>query len=1135
MRHKQHLLTSFTIATSLLSATAEAQSGLGDVQAIKPVLMLVVDTSGSMERMPANGTCVDCLPSCSGNPATDATQKNRWTGAIEALTGNYVNYACTSQNRSTYPLTDYDYGYYLPHIAPLPTVTQTSDGLLDALQYTTKFGLMTFDGQGTYQDGEPLIDRATILGNSTISNWVGVLPSSGGASYAGAAQGMYSYGPLKTLTFQGCDSPYGMNLGVRGPGTHPGALVSVSASDDGATVRATNDAVQNALLTVRPYGGTPIAAALDDLNYWVENSPDVKSPADGGLDPFAQCRPKFAVLLTDGAPDSMFRDSRYRCDTYTGPCQLDDANDTDCCPYDTEANIAARLHSDPNKKFRTLYVVAFNVTDPGALATLDAVAVAGGETLKQAQTATELRTQLNSIFTATQPKATSRTVPVTVDGTGDYYVQGTKSFEIRAGFRPNQLPEDPWDGFLERTEIRCLGSSVDYVNEGESLGTDDRFHATLNATQPADRTLVTVRPSAPNVRGTLRSDSTSAFTGAISTLNNISPVEGGGSLLGTPPSPDSTTAANQGLWQAGLSADLPAFDTSMSPSYFGDATLNSIPGEAADLEKIVDFMSGQSRPNHKMSDIYHSQPAVLGPLLTRGVDRRLGAWRQLVAQHYSSAGGTRPQVVFVGTNDGFLHAFNLDSWNSNPAGKEFWAFAPPALFDKMHTVSLPDHQFMFDGDIIVKDMYVKPDSNPLLATRTILLAAVRGTPAYVALDVTYPEQPPKLLWQFSDPSLGDTTAKPALTQLAFEWTPGNVQQRAVAILPGGRGEENPSGPATCFQRGPAKPYGPSDARSTGRCWKNRGRVLFVVDIATGLVIQKFDQRHFPAPLTGSIGMEGSRDFGQSAFFTDEDGILWHLALDGVKADQWHVEPIWDVFHGMASNAGRPSLYAPIVTRDTYKNPVIILGTGDIDNVIDTNAKHRVVSLSQARTFNGDGTVSTVVKNLQGNNTFNWEMTLNPRESVTGPLTLVEGTVYFASLETAVSTNQCSLGTSYLYGVDYLSRDPNASPLPLPRLYNPNTNANELREAQATDEVVLGVNAGKDPICLSGAIQTNPYTGTSGFVASGAPSGSTFHVRANVGSMNGTTSSSNGTSIKLKDKTYTMSKATKVVGWAGSVE
>jgi len=1014
-------------------------------------------------------------------------------------------------------------------------VAQASDGLLDALQYTTKFGLMTFDGQGTYQDGEPLIARDSILNNTTIANWVGVPPGSGGAAYSGSAQGMYSYGPLKTLTFQGCDNPYGMNLGVRGPGTHAGALVSVSASDDGSAVRATNDAVQNGLLNVRPYGGTPIAAALDDLNYWVENSPDVKSPLQGGLDPFAECRPKFAVLLTDGAPDTMFRDTRYSCQTYTGACQYDDATDTDCCPYDTEANIAARLRSDPKKKFTSLYVVAFNVTDPSAISTLETIALAGGETLKQAQTAAELRSQLGSIFTATQPKATSRTVPVTVDGTGDYYIPGTKSFEIRAGFRPNQLPEDPWDGFLERSAITCLGSSVDYVNDGETLGADDRFHVKLNATLPTDRTITTVRSGTANVRGTLRSDSQTAFTGAISTQNNISPIEGGGSLLGTPPGPDSTHAASQGNVEMALPSVVSAFDSGLNPAYFGDANLNAIPGEAADRQKIVDFMTGVSRPNHKMSDIYHSQPAVLGPLLTRGVERRLASWRQQVAASYAAAGGTRPQVVFVGTNDGLLHAFNLDTWNGNAPGKEFWAFTPPALFDKMHTVSLPDHQFMFDGDIIVKDVYFKPDSNPLLATRTILLAAVRGVPAYIALDVTYPDQPPKFLWQFSNSALGDTTARPVLTQLSFEWTPGNVQQRAVAILPGGRGEENPSGPTACFARGPATAYEPNDARTQGRCWKNRGRVLFVVDVATGLVIQKFDQRHFPAPLTGSLGVEDGTESIQSAFFTDEDGVLWHLALDGVKADQWHVEPIWDVFHGMPANAGRPSLYPPVVTRDDYKNTVVILGTGDIDNVIDTAATHRVVSLTQAKTYVSGGTSTSTVRNLTGSKSYNWEMTLNPRESITGPLTLVEGSVYFASLETAVSGNQCSIGTSYLYGVDYNTPDPNAAPLPLPRLFNAATNGYDRREAQTADEVVLGVNAGKDPVCLSGSIQTNPYTGTSGFMASGAPSGSTFHVRANVGSMNASANSSTASSIKVKDKSYSVSRTTKVVGWAGSVE
>ena len=189
MRIKQsRVCVSIAVAATWFGASAEAHAQLADATPIKPVLMLVVDTSGSMERMPGTET----LPACTGNPATDANQRNRWTGALEALTGSFTNFACQQQNRtqSPYTSTDYDYGYYLPHYAVRPAVTQTSDGVLDVFQYDGKFGLMTFDGQGTYQDGDPLISMTSINSDSTLANLIGKPPSSGGSTYAGGEAGM---------------------------------------------------------------------------------------------------------------------------------------------------------------------------------------------------------------------------------------------------------------------------------------------------------------------------------------------------------------------------------------------------------------------------------------------------------------------------------------------------------------------------------------------------------------------------------------------------------------------------------------------------------------------------------------------------------------------------------------------------------------------------------------------------------------------------------------------------------------------------------------------------------------------------------------------------------------------------------
>ncbi len=1113
------------------------------MRSIKPVLMLVVDTSGSMERMPVTSA----LPSCNGNTLNDATQKNRWTGALEAMTGSFSSYACEQQDRSQapYAASDYDYGYYLPHIAPLPTVQQATDGVIDALQYSVKFGLMTFDPLGTYQDGDPLIAYTSLGEGTTLGNLVGnpVGSDTGnapGSLYAGDARGMYSYGELKGLLFPGCEERYGMNLGVRGPSpaggpAHAGALISVGASDDPLTVRANNDLVQSSLLAVRPYGGTPIAATLDDLKYWLQNSDDVRT---NGNDAFVECREKYALLLTDGAPDPLYRDSRYMCDSTTAIDRNSDGILDTCpggtceCPYDKEVDVATKLVTEAG--LDKLFVVAFAVDDPTAIGALDAIALAGKtDSAKQVQTAAELRTALNAIFLAVAPRATSRTVPITIDGSVGQYTGLAKSFEIRAGFRPNQVPEDPWDGILERTPITCEGTAVTYAS---TLNSEDEFHTQLNQQSASNtRKVRTISAAANNMRGTLRTAysvglDTSSYSG--STTPDKGPD--GNALDATAVPTDTSRTASQGTYFD--QSNVVNFSASLSPSMFGDADKDGTLNESDDVQYIANYLDGSSRPGHALSDIYHSQPVAMGPIVTQGVGTRLGAWRQLIKSSYVNSGGTRPQVVFVGTNDGSLHAFNLDTWNGKGPGHEFWSFVPPALYDKLHSAAAPNHVFMFDGEMVVKDMYLGPNSDASLATRSILLAAVRGAPAYVALDVTNPDQEPKVLWQFSDVDMGDTIGKPQLVQVVVEWTNGVIQERAMAILPGGRGVATNS--TSCSRLGgKAKAAAPSDARNVGRCWNNRGRVLYVVDVATGKLVQKFDQRQFPAPLTGSIGIDENRPLAQSAYFTDEDGVLWHLALDGAQANRWHVEPIWDVFHGSTYNAGRPSSYAPLVTRDKTGSNVILLGTGDIDSLTDA-VPHRVVSLREQR-VNTSGYVATSIASVvSGAGTQNWEIVLDPYESVTGPLTLLDGVVYFASFQGTGAGDACDIGSSTLWGVDFIERDAASTAfplLPVGKLVVEDDPITFGREKPAENNaVVLGLSAGQDPLCLTGETYNNPLA-PGGFRATAGPAASTFHIRANTGSRTGSAATPNGSNLQVFNQSVTASFKAQVVGWAGSIE
>ena len=113
------------------------------------------------------------------------------------------------------------------------------------------------------------------------------------------------------------------------------------------------------------------------------------------------------------------------------------------------------------------------------------------------------------------------------------------------------------------------------------------------------------------------------------------------------------------------------------------------------------------------------------------------------------------------------------------------------------------------------------------------------------------------MWQFSAPLLGNTVGTPALTQAVVKENDGVAVQRAIAIPPRRRGPGDRGGNCgTLVTRG-TRAQLPTTARSSVRCWRQRGRALYVVDVATGKLLREFGPQHFPSPLTSAVIADGT--------------------------------------------------------------------------------------------------------------------------------------------------------------------------------------------------------------------------------------------------------------------------------------
>lgn len=209
-----------------------------------------------------------------------------------------------------------------------------------------------------------------------------------------------------------------------------------------------------------------------------------------------------------------------------------------------------------------------------------------------------------------------------------------------------------------------------------------------------------------------------------------------------------------------------------SPSHrlFTWANLNATQKALLGSEDIVNYLRGdrtreESRANGTLrtrtsilGDIVNSTPVYVGMpnprLHAGGTYTGAGSY----AAFASSASVTsRTPVVYVGANDGMLHAFNASN------GEEIYAFVPSTVLSNLRSYADPDyeHRYFVDGEIAVADAYVSG------GWKTILVGTLgRGGPGVFALDVTNPSNI-SLLWEkngASIPQLGKNIGKPVIAQ-----------------------------------------------------------------------------------------------------------------------------------------------------------------------------------------------------------------------------------------------------------------------------------------------------------------------------------------------------------------------------------
>ncbi len=131
---------------------------------------------------------------------------------------------------------------------------------------------------------------------------------------------------------------------------------------------------------------------------------------------------------------------------------------------------------------------------------------------------------------------------------------------------------------------------------------------------------------------------------------------------------------------------------------------------------------------------------------------------------FAATTATRQGVLYVGANDGMLHAIKVsDNVSDVTGGTELWAYVPSMVMSNMYLLAdaayESKHRFFVDGAPVVGDVY---DGTKW---RTILVGGLgKGGKGYYALDITDPASP-KALWEYSsDSDLGYSYGNPVITK-----------------------------------------------------------------------------------------------------------------------------------------------------------------------------------------------------------------------------------------------------------------------------------------------------------------------------------------------------------------------------------
>ncbi len=295
-----------------------------------------------------------------------------------------------------------------------------------------------------------------------------------------------------------------------------------------------------------------------------------------------------------------------------------------------------------------------------------------------------------------------------------------------------------------------------------------------------------------------------------------------------------------------------ALHTSASGTYdgAGEARLAYLRGDPSGEQRNGGAFRDREHP---LGDIVHSNPLFVsdqdfGYGIYRSGSALAGESHAYTLFRDSDLYRNRPPVIYVGANDGMLHAFHAET------GEELFAYVPNAVMGSLSALTSPHyaHRYYVDGSPWSSDAWLGGE------WRTVLLGSLgAGGKAIFALDITDPASfsSDDVLWEYTHAELGYTIGQATIARMANgEW---------AAIF--GNGYESNS----------------------------RRAQLFIVNLADGSLIRRIDTdagssaapNGLASPIPVDVNGDAVADF---IYAGDLLGNMWKFDVSDPSSINWEV-------------------------------------------------------------------------------------------------------------------------------------------------------------------------------------------------------------------------------------------------------